>query len=166
MFTKSETSSKRLKLCERASIAHSARKEMGKIMAELRIRRELHHRTPSAADGFYQPGGKVLAWRENIVNHRIGEWLGPFTVLATDESKKLVHVQDAKVGAAQPFSAVQVKRYLTSETTEVNIAHSFMMDLGGVLRKFGTTSVEAETTTDVLLTEKITVVIRERIFPR
>ena len=31
-----------------------------------------------------------------------------------------------------------------------------MMELGGTLRRFGTTSVEAETTTDVLLTEIIT----------
>lgn len=155
VFTKSETPSERLTLKERASIAQSARKEMGKIMAEMRVRRGLHHRIPSAADRFYQPGDNVLVWRENIVNHRIGEWLGPFTVLATDESKKLVYVQDAKIGAARPFNAVQVKRYLTPETTSVNLAHSFMMDLGGALSKFGTGNVDTKTTSDVLMTEII-----------
>ena len=153
VFTKSEAPAARLILGERASVAQSARKEMGKLMG---VRRALHHRTLSAADRFYQPGDQVLVWREKIVNHRIGEWLGPFTVLCTDESRKLVYVQDAKIGAARRFKAVQVKRYLTSETTSVNLAHFFMMDLGGALGRFGTTSVEAQTTTGVHLTEIIT----------
>ena len=85
VFTKSEAPAARLTLKESASVAQSARKEMGKIMAEMRVRRALHHRTPSAADRFYQPGDQVIVWRDKIVNHRIGEWLGPFTVLATDE---------------------------------------------------------------------------------
>ena len=122
----------------------------------MRVRRAFHHRTPSAADRFYQPGDQVLVGRENIVNHRIGEWLGPFTVLATDESRKLVNVRDAKIGAARPFKAVQAKRYFTSETTSVNLAHSFLMDVGGALGKFGTIPVEAETTTGGHLTEIIT----------
>ena len=94
----------------------------------------------------------MLVWREKIVNHRIGEWVGPFTVIATDESRKLVYVKDPKIGPARPFNAVQVKRYLTSETTSVNLAHSFIMDLGGALSRFGTTSVVAETTTGDYLT--------------
>ena len=98
----------------------------------------------------------MLVWRGNIFNHGIGEWLGPFNVIATDESMKLVFVQDAKVGIARTFNDVRAKRYLTSETTSVSVAHSFMMDLRGSLSRVGTTSVEAETTTDVLLTEIIT----------
>ena len=60
VFTNSEAPAARLTLRERASVAQSARKEMGKIMAEMRVRRALHHRTPSAADRFYQPGDQVL----------------------------------------------------------------------------------------------------------
>ncbi len=25
----------------------------------------------------YDPGDQVLVWREKVVNHRIGEWVGP-----------------------------------------------------------------------------------------
>ena len=159
MFTKSESPAQRATLQDRASVAQSARKEMDKIMAEMRVRRALHHRVPSATDRFYQPGDKVLVWREKLVNHRIGEWLGPFTVMSTDEVRKLVYVQDAKIGAARPFNVVQVKRYLSDDSCEeipVNLAHSFMMELGEALNKFGTTSAEPETPCEVLLTETIT----------
>ena len=107
-LTKSETPSERPILEERASVAQSARKKMGKIMAEKRIRRALHRRTPSASDRFYQPGDKVLVSRERIANHRIGEWLGPFRVIETDESRKLLFVQVEKIGAARPFNVIRV----------------------------------------------------------
>lgn len=125
-------------------------------MAEMQVCRALHHKTPSAADRFYQPGDQVLAWRENIVNHCAGELLGPFTVLAPDEPMKLVYVQDAKIGAAQPLNVVRVKRYLTGETISVNVARSFMMQPGGALSNFRTRSADLETTADVLITEIIT----------
>ena len=159
MFTNSESPAQRETLQDRASVAQSARKEMEKIMADMRVRRALHHRVPSAADRFYQPGDKVLVWREKVVNHRIGEWLGPFTVMSNDELRKLVYIQDAKIGAVRPFNVVQVKRYLSADYCEeipVNLAHSFMMELGEALEKFGTASAELETPCDVLLTEIIT----------
>ena len=53
VIKKSEAPAARLKLRERASVAKSARKEMGKIIAEMRVRRALHHKTLSAADRFY-----------------------------------------------------------------------------------------------------------------
>ena len=159
MFTKSESPAQRATLQDRASVAQSARKEMEKIMAEMRVRRALHHRVPSAADRFYQPGDKVLVWMERVVNHRIREWLGPFTVMSTDELGKLVYIQDAKIGTARPFNVIQVKRYFSADSCEeipVNLAHYFVMELGEALNKFGTTSAEHETPCDVLLTEIIT----------
>ena len=70
------------------------------------------------------------------MNHRIGGWLGPFEVIATDEDKKLVYVRDAKIGAARPFNIAQVKRYLSPDV----VAHCFMSGLKYKLRKFGTSS--------------------------
>ena len=84
--------------------------------------------------------------------------------METDESRKLVFVQDEKVGAARPVNVAQVKRHLTAdsvEATSVNLSHSFMMELGESLSKFSTASaVSSETdagggTTDVHLTEII-----------
>ena len=78
-------------------------------MSEMHIKRALKHRPPAAADRAYKPGDSVLIWREKIFNNRIGEWLGPFTVLSVDDEKKLVYVKEAKIGAARPFNVVQVK---------------------------------------------------------
>ena len=71
------------------------------------------------------PGDQVLVWREKVVNHRIGEWIGPFTVLVMDASKNLVYIQDVKVGAARPLNVAQVKRYIVP----MDVAHSFFADL-------------------------------------
>ena len=146
VYTRSETPAQRPMLEDRASVALCARKEMERIMAEMRTKRALKHKVPTAADTFYQPGDKVLVWREKIVESRIGEWLGPFEVLATDEEKKLVYVKDVKIGAARPFNVSQVKRYLTPDM----VAHCFMSDLGDNLRKFGTS---ANDDSEVYLTE-------------
>ena len=57
-------------------------------MAELRVRRALEHSTPTASSCVYSPGDQVLVWQDRVVDSRIGEYVGPFTVLATDETKK------------------------------------------------------------------------------
>ena len=71
--------------------------------------------------------------RESQVNNRVGEWIGPLSVLSVGDSKKLLHVQDFKVGAARPFNILQVKRYFKPE----NIAHFFMMGLQCRFQIFG-----------------------------
>ena len=132
-YAKSEIKGERFTLSGRAELATTARKEMELQMAKLRVKRALSYAAPPAADRSYQPGDRVLVWRENVVNNRIGEWMGPFTVMATDERKKLAYVQDVKIGAARPFNVVQVKPYYAADT----LAHSFMLDLGQSLRQFG-----------------------------
>lgn len=112
VHTPSETPKNRDTLGERAALAHSARVEMQAIMSKMRVARGLRHSIPPAANHSYDPGNFVLTWRENAVNNRIGEWLGPFTVLGMDSDKKLVYVRDAKIGAARPFNVAQVKRYI------------------------------------------------------
>ena len=110
IYTASETPQNRDTLGERATMVHAARTEIQRIMAKMRVARGLRHSVPLAANRAYDPGDQVLVWREKIVNHRIGEWLGPFTVLGMDASKKLVYIQDVKAGAAHLFNVAQVKR--------------------------------------------------------
>ena len=146
VFTRSEVPHPRATLESRAVVASAARKEMEQQMAKLRVRRALHHATPGAAMQVYQTGDQVLVWREKQVEHRIGEWIGPFPVLAVDKDRKLVFVQDVKIGAARPYNIVQVKRYFTPEA----VAHSFLMELKRNLRRHGSREVD-----DMLLTEVI-----------
>ena len=38
----------------------------------------------------------MLVWREKIVNHRIGEWMGPYLVDSVELHKKFIHVRNEK----------------------------------------------------------------------
>ena len=69
---------------------------MAKHMAQVRIVRALKHNTPSATDHVYQPGDKVLVWREKLVENRIGEWIGPYTANSFDENSRIVLVQKSE----------------------------------------------------------------------
>ena len=53
----------------------------------------------------YSPGDKVLVMRENILNIRIGEFIGLFTVLYHDGRSKIVSIDQDRV----------TKRYYTSQ---------------------------------------------------
>lgn len=69
----SEVPQQRTTLAERVTVASLARKEMRKLMSEVRVNRALKHKNPSGVDQVCQPGDKALFWRENIVNNRFGE---------------------------------------------------------------------------------------------
>ncbi len=45
-----------------------------------------------AADDHIGPGQLVLVWREKHVEHRVGEWLGPCTVVSVERDKTLVYI--------------------------------------------------------------------------
>lgn len=49
------------------------------------------------------------------MDSRIAEWTGPFTLLSTDEDKRKVFIQDAKIGQARAISLAQAKRYKSPE---------------------------------------------------
>lgn len=87
VHTRSEVPKVRVTHEERAALATTARKEMEKHMAQLGIKCALRHAKPPASMRFYQPGDKVLVWKEKQVQNRIGEWLGPFLVVSCDEPK-------------------------------------------------------------------------------
>lgn len=146
VHTKSETPNERAVLASRAKLAHVARTKMEKHMAELRVKRALKHSTPSTSDCAYEPGGQVLVWREKQVDNRIGEWLGPFTVLAGHETKRLVFIQDIRVGAARPCNVAQLKLYHAPET----LAHSFFTQFGQGLNFFSSPNDHEVHLTEIL----------------
>ena len=55
---------------------------MVKELASAKIKLALKRKTPAAADRIYQPSDKVIVWRERQVEHRTGEYLGPYIFLA------------------------------------------------------------------------------------
>eukprot|EP00171_Calliarthron_tuberculosum_P018350 IDg18350t1 len=85
----------------------TARAEMQQHMTKNRIQRAFRHSVPAAADRHYQPGDQVLVWRENVVNNRVGEWLGPFTILEVNTDKNIGFIEDAKTRKAIPFGLAQ-----------------------------------------------------------
>ena len=146
VHTKTETLTQRAVLATRAEISNAARQEMEKIMAELRVKRALNHATPSSANILYSPGDDVQLWREKQFDSRIGEWVGPFTVVAVDDLKKLVFVQDVRIGQARPFTIAQVKRYHQPEQLSTN----FMSDVRNCIRYFGSPEDEEVYRTEII----------------
>ena len=112
-YTKTEVPKARPSLSLRAEIANTARKEMNEHMAKLRVNRALKHKAASSTDSIFTPGDEVLVWREKIVNHRIGEWIGPFIVDSVEVDKKIIFVRDEKKRFSYPiqlFSSEEVLR--------------------------------------------------------
>lgn len=135
-YTKTEKPESRPNLATRSEIATTARKEMNAHMAKLRIQRALKRRTGTLKDACFQPGYKVLAWREKMVNNRIGEWMGPSIADAVEVEKKMVHVRDDKKCCVIPFNFYQVKKYMEPEMLSRNfmnelIAHTRATNLPG-----------------------------------
>lgn len=95
VYNASETTQSRATLNERAELDEIARKGMEGNMASLKLKRALHHPVPPACDQRYEPGDQVLVWLEKVLNQRIGEWLGLFTVIAMESTRKLAYVRDA-----------------------------------------------------------------------
>lgn len=111
-FTRSETPTNRQTIDERAKISFEARQEMKKYLAKIRTDRALRHAIPAAAYVTYEQGEEILVWREQQVNNRIGESVGPHVVDAWDPQKKLVYIRETQIGPIRPFNVTQVKKYL------------------------------------------------------
>ena len=76
----------------------------------MRVNRALRHQIPTVVDTVLQPSGKVLAWREKVVNKRTGKWLGPFIMDSFHQNKKLVFVRE-KDGVVKKFGLAQLRMY-------------------------------------------------------
>lgn len=71
--TRSEIPTTKLTLGERSKVAVIARKEMERIMAQMRVSRALKHAVPPATLEDFKAGQNVLVWREKLIANRIGE---------------------------------------------------------------------------------------------
>ena len=100
-------------------------------MAKLRVNRALRHQVPTAANAMFDPGDKVLVWREKIVNNRIGEWMGPYIVDKFDQDKKLVFVR-YNDDTAKQFGLTQIRRYYEPE----QISFTFLTEINERLQYF------------------------------
>ena len=76
------------------------------------VKRALKGETASATHQTYQPGDQVLIWCEKLVENRIGEWIGPFTVVTYDATARIVLVQEKPGSAHQRLNASQVKPFI------------------------------------------------------
>ena len=80
-------------LAERGEAAQEARRYMARNLARVRMKGALNYHKPPATKRSYQPGDKVLKWREKQVENQIGQWVGPYTLVSTDEVSRIVLVQ-------------------------------------------------------------------------
>lgn len=91
----------------------------------------------------------MLAWREELIANRIGEWTGPFTVTATHRDKRIIDVtSDRAIGPPKAFSLSQVKAYRGRD----EFSEEFFINLYWSLSAYKTPSDEPEDHR-VLLTE-------------
>ena len=119
-------------LAERAQAALKARRYMSQHLVETKVWRALKHNIPPATDRSYHPEDKVLVWREKVIENRIGEWTGPYTVVSHDATTKIVLVQkDAK---AQPerYNVAQVEPFLSPQ----DFSTQFMATVHTALNKY------------------------------
>lgn len=73
-----------------------------------------------------------------MVNSRISEWLGLFTIQSVDIDKKIVCTQEDPTVPFKTFNLVQVKTYYKPEI----LPHSFLVDLEEFMAYFRTPEEE------------------------
>ena len=117
-------------LAERAEVALKARRYISRHFADNKIQRDLQHNTLPAADRDYSPGDKVLIWWEKQVENRIGEWIGPYTVVSYDAEARIVLVQLSADAQYERCYTVQSKPFEARSET----AARFMCILHSAVR--------------------------------
>ncbi len=135
-YTRSEIPDKRPTLEARSEVENSARREMERETARMKIQRALKQSVPSATKTVYEVGETVLVWSERVVDNRIGEWLRTFVVKHFDPVSKIVHVQDHVVGPAKPFNISQVKPYLEPISFPQTAIRPFFTSLSKILSEY------------------------------
>ena len=90
----------------------TSQKVQSKNFAQAKFTRALHHNVPPATVRTYQPGDKLLVWREKIVENRTGEWLGPYTVIIIHHKTKIAFVQNKPESLYERYNTTQVEPFL------------------------------------------------------
>ena len=101
-------------------------------MAAAQIKKAQNHQTPAGSDNIFEPGQKVLVWREKVVKNRIGEWLGPYVVASFDAAAKIVVVQKDTDSAYELYNTNQVKHFLEPDAAAID----FMKTLHSSIAKY------------------------------
>ncbi len=127
----------RASLAKRALAAQDARRHMARHLAQGQIKRSLHHQIPQSADRTYQSGDNLLVWREKLVENRIGELTGPYTVCSYDASAHIVQVQKEPDSPHERYNVEQVRPFLQPIAT----ANHFVVAVAATLNQFTTPSV-------------------------
>lgn len=104
VFNPSESNTTRLTNNERAELDQVARQEMEQQMVSLILKLALHHAVSPSSDRVYEPGYKVLVWREKMVNNIFTKWLGLFLIYSMNREKKLLYVQDTQIHLSNPLA--------------------------------------------------------------
>ena len=89
---------------------------------------------PPSTDFSYAPGDKVLVWREKVIENRIGEWLGPYTVVTHDAQSKIVLVRKNDKSTPERYNITLVKLFIEP----IPAATNFMTKLNSALTHFRT----------------------------
>ena len=116
-FTKSEAKPKRSTANVWEKIAQESQLEMSKQMSKASLDGALRFAVPLYTNEPLKPADKVLVWRENVVNNRIGQWLSPHLVHNYTPDQKLFYVRWDNNLTAKPFRLADVKRYQEPEVT-------------------------------------------------
>ena len=87
----------------------------------------------------------MLVWREKVVENRIGEWVGPYTVKSFDENSRIVLVQKTEEALHERYNVTQVKHLIEPEIVSTQIVD----DVRRTLAVFG----NKDRTFDTHLTE-------------
>ena len=96
---------------------------MAQELAASKNKRSIKYKTPSATDHVFVPADSVLVWRERIVNKRVGEFIGPFIVLAFDPLSKNVIVDQNRT--KKRYTTAQVAPY----KSEPEVLHDLITEL-------------------------------------
>ena len=129
-------------LAECVEAAQEARRYMAKHLAQVRIKGALNHHTPPATKCNYQPGDKLLIWREKQVENRIGQWVGPYVVVSTDGVSRIVFVQMNPNAPFERYDITQVRHFVERKESTTN----FLSAIRSALSQFSSTSRENTTT--------------------
>nr|AHF58602.1 polyprotein [Chondrus crispus] len=120
---------------QRMNLMQTARAEMEKITARLRMKTILKKRTPSSSHATVSEGDPVLVWRKRG-KHSL--WTGPFEVIAVHG--KIITISEDN-GRARDFNASCVKIYLEDD-------HDLHANRASISREESSLSEESSTGTE------------------
>ncbi len=120
-------------LAERVVVTQAARRLIAKHLAQTKVKQALNHNIPSATDNSFQPGNKILVWGEKLVENRIGELVGPYTVYSYDAEAPIVLVQKDKNSAYERYNLAQVRPLLKPDAATTDLLRTLYTSLSQFL---------------------------------